>query len=320
MKLQGWWHTFPRHGLTLRLTHYLSKSWSHVPPHIFNVIQYCTTVTPSQVLPLPLLQTCRCTTLHRSHPLTSDATALITTSCVLFYFISSFLLLKSSSRSRYHHPPFPLTTTISKEWTCLLALTPSSPTSTALPTSFKSGWTMAWILSRSALCLLPISLVQSPPGATCHSSTPLVSSPPLLPPPLPLPSPRRSFSSSTPPLTWPLPCWLAKSGSLLLKSTALGLPPRQPLLRTPLPDPPLNPVPSLPLPLLPLLPLTLHPPPLPQWRRLLCSPRWLWLSAPPPLVAMFPWQSIDLPRRSLSTSILSSLMLPTQLPCLPLGG
>src|SRR6266581_6098719 len=92
-KLRGWWHTFPRHGLTLRLTHYLSKSWSHVPPHIFNVIQYCTTVTPSQVLPLPLLQTCRCTTLHRSHPLTSDATALITTSCVLFYFILFYFIL-----------------------------------------------------------------------------------------------------------------------------------------------------------------------------------------------------------------------------------
>src|SRR6266702_2218129 len=55
--LRGWWHTFPCHGLTLHLTHYLSKSWSHVPPHIFNVIQYCTTVTLSWVLPLPLLQT-----------------------------------------------------------------------------------------------------------------------------------------------------------------------------------------------------------------------------------------------------------------------
>ena len=57
------------------------------------------TLTPSQVLPLPLLQTHYGTTLHSIHPLTSDATALVTTSCILFYFFSPFLLLKSSSRA-----------------------------------------------------------------------------------------------------------------------------------------------------------------------------------------------------------------------------
>src|SRR6266581_2880682 len=98
MKLQGWWHTFLCHRLSLRPTHFLSKSWSHVPTHI----QHNTVLTPSQVLPLPLLQSRRGTTLHCIHPPTPDATALITTSCVLFYFISPFLLLKSSSRSRYH--------------------------------------------------------------------------------------------------------------------------------------------------------------------------------------------------------------------------
>src|SRR6266702_2652240 len=52
---------------------------------------YSTNLTPSQVLPLPLLQSRRGTTHHRIHMLTSDATALITTSCVLFYFtFSSF--------------------------------------------------------------------------------------------------------------------------------------------------------------------------------------------------------------------------------------
>ncbi len=76
----------------------MSKSWSHVPAQIQRNI----VLTLSQVLPLPLLQSRRGTTLHRIHPPTSDATALITTSCVLFYFISPFLLLKSSSRSRYH--------------------------------------------------------------------------------------------------------------------------------------------------------------------------------------------------------------------------
>src|SRR6266702_1218080 len=30
-KSRGWWHTFPHHGLSLRL---LSKSWSHVPAQI----------------------------------------------------------------------------------------------------------------------------------------------------------------------------------------------------------------------------------------------------------------------------------------------
>jgi len=69
-----------------------------VPAHI----QHNTVLTPSQVLPLPLLQTCHGTTLHHSHLPTSDATALITTSCILFYFISPLLLLKSSSRSHYH--------------------------------------------------------------------------------------------------------------------------------------------------------------------------------------------------------------------------
>ncbi len=98
MKLRGWWHTFPCHRLSLRPTHFLSKSWSHVPAQI----QHNTVLTSSQVLPLPLLQSHRGTTLHRIHPLTSDATALITTLCVLFYFISPFLLLKSSSRSHYH--------------------------------------------------------------------------------------------------------------------------------------------------------------------------------------------------------------------------
>src|SRR6266702_1337737 len=97
MKLRGWWHTFPCHRLSLRPTHFLSKSWSHVPAQI----QHNTVLTPSQVLPLPLLQSRRGTTLHRIHMPTSDATALITTSCVLFYFISPFLLLKSS-RSHYH--------------------------------------------------------------------------------------------------------------------------------------------------------------------------------------------------------------------------
>ena len=59
-------------------------------------------LTPSQVLPLPLLQS-RCgTTFHHIHLPTFDATILITTSCVLFYFISPFLLLKSSLRNRYH--------------------------------------------------------------------------------------------------------------------------------------------------------------------------------------------------------------------------
>src|SRR6266702_3592609 len=62
---------------------------------------YSTNLTPSQVLPLPLLQSHCGTTLHCIHMLTSDATALITTSCVLFYFISPFLLLKLS-RSCYH--------------------------------------------------------------------------------------------------------------------------------------------------------------------------------------------------------------------------
>src|SRR6266702_1010928 len=75
-----------------------SKSWSHVPTQI----QRNTVLTPSQVLPLPLLQSRHGTTLHRIHPLTSDATTLITTLCVLFYFISPFLLLKSSLTSRYY--------------------------------------------------------------------------------------------------------------------------------------------------------------------------------------------------------------------------
>src|SRR6266702_5005758 len=60
------------------------------------------TVTPSQVLPLPLLQSHHGTTLHHIHLPTFDATILITTLCIFFYFISPFLLLKSSLRSCYH--------------------------------------------------------------------------------------------------------------------------------------------------------------------------------------------------------------------------
>jgi len=98
--LRGWWHTFPHHRLSLHPTHFLSKSWSHVPAHIQRNI----VLTLSQVLPLPLLQSRRGTTLHCIHPPTSDDTALITTLCILFYFIlfHLFLLLKSSSRSCYH--------------------------------------------------------------------------------------------------------------------------------------------------------------------------------------------------------------------------
>src|SRR6266702_3465139 len=58
---------------------------------------YSTNLTPSQVLPLPLLQSRRGTTLHRIHMLTSDATALITTSCVLFYFIFYLIYFTFSS-------------------------------------------------------------------------------------------------------------------------------------------------------------------------------------------------------------------------------
>src|SRR6266702_611517 len=109
-------------------------------------------------------------------------------------------------------------------------------------------------------CCLPPS--RYPTGATSHCSTPLTSP---LTPPLPLPSHRRSFGSSAPPFTLPSPCWLAKSRSSLLKSTAPGPLPRRLLIRNPLPNPHLNPMPSLPQPMLPPLPLTRHPPPLPLW-------------------------------------------------------
>jgi len=99
--LQGWWHTFPCHRLSLRPTHFLSKSWSHVPTHI----QHNTVLTPSQVLPLPLLQSRRGTTLHCIHPPTSDDTALITTSCVLFYFISPFSSFKVVFEEPLPHLP-----------------------------------------------------------------------------------------------------------------------------------------------------------------------------------------------------------------------
>ncbi len=95
-----------------RLVAHFPMPWINPPSNTFFVkvlvtcapmhIQRNTVLTLLQVLPLPLLQTCHGTTLHRSHPPTSDATALITTSCILFYFISPFLLLKSSSRSHYH--------------------------------------------------------------------------------------------------------------------------------------------------------------------------------------------------------------------------
>src|SRR6266702_6189352 len=103
-------------------------------------------------------------------------------------------------------------------------------------------------------CCLPPS--RYPTGATSHCSTPSTSP---LTPPLPLPSHRRSFGSSAPPLTCPLPCWQAKSRSSLQKSMALSPLPGQLLLRNPLPNLPLSHVPSLPLPLLPPLPPTLHP-------------------------------------------------------------
>ncbi len=89
---------------------------------------------------------------------------------------------------------------------------------------------------------------------------------PTTPAPPTAPSlPQEELWLSAPPLTQPLPCWLAKSRSSLLKSTAPGPLPRWPLPRNPLPNPPLSPMPSLPLPPLPPLPLALHPPPLPQW-------------------------------------------------------
>src|SRR6266702_476119 len=56
-------------------------------------IQHNTVLTPSWVLPLPLLQTRHSTTLHHSHPPTSDATTLITTLCILFYFILFYFIL-----------------------------------------------------------------------------------------------------------------------------------------------------------------------------------------------------------------------------------
>src|SRR6266702_413406 len=141
-----------------------------------------------------------------------------------------------------------------------------------------------------------------------------------LPPSLPLPSPRRSSGSSAPPLTWPLPCWLAKSRSSLLKSMAPGPPLRRPLQRHLLPNPLPNPMPSLPLPLLPPLLHTLCPLPLPWWKSLLHGPLWSWPYIPLPLVLMFPWQSIEPPRRLSPTSMSNSLMPTTLLPCLLLGG
>src|SRR6266581_2325674 len=94
-----------------RLVAHFPMPWINPPSNTFFVkvlvtcapmhIQRNTVLTLLQVLPLPLLQTHHGTTLHHIHPLTSDATTLITTSCILFYFISPFLLLKLS-RSCYH--------------------------------------------------------------------------------------------------------------------------------------------------------------------------------------------------------------------------
>src|SRR6266702_6945396 len=95
-----------------RLVAHFPMPWINPPSNTFFVkvlvtcapmhIQRNTVLTLLQVLPLPLLQPHHGTTLHHIHPLTSDATTLITTSCILFYFISPFLLLKLSLRSCYH--------------------------------------------------------------------------------------------------------------------------------------------------------------------------------------------------------------------------
>src|SRR6266571_4750095 len=87
----------------LHITNEVARLVAHFPTPWINPlsiacapihIQCNTVLTPSQVLPLPLLQTCCGTTLHHIYLLTSDATALITTSCILFYFISPFIFFK----------------------------------------------------------------------------------------------------------------------------------------------------------------------------------------------------------------------------------